>query len=166
MWQCWRVCASWKWEGLAERCASSPWCWCSRSLMSLTTMKIICVMMITMMLMCIVYVDQGGTVTKRLLNDFPVPPRKLTNQLFSVISALGPWEKMRFPHFFPFSYPGNQIIFLQLCPLFVCFFSLQLRRPKYLGDFSLMVLSQKDQWNLSSIRGRRILKILVRIKQI
>ena len=67
-------------------------------------------------------VDQGGTVTKRLLNDFPVPPRKLTNQLFSVISALGPWEKMRFPHFFPFSYPGNQIIFLQLCPLFVCFF--------------------------------------------
>ena len=72
-----------------------------KSLM-LMFMKMVFVMLITMMLICTVYVDQGGTVTKRLLNDFPVQPRKLTNQLFSVISAPGPWEKMRLPHFFFF----------------------------------------------------------------
>ena len=132
MWQCWRVCASWKWEGLAERWASSPWCWCSRSLMSLTTMKIICVMLITMMLMCIAYVDQGGTVTKRLLNDFPVPPRKLTNQLFSVIFAPGPWEKMRFPHFFPFPTLETRIYFYNSSPFTqnVWFFSCRIKKTK------------------------------------
>ena len=60
------------------------------------------VMLINMMLMCIVYVDQGSTVTKHLLNDFPVPTPKLTNQLFSVVSAPSPWETMRFPPFFLF----------------------------------------------------------------
>ena len=43
-----------------------------KSLM-LMFMKMVFVMLITMMLICTVYVDQGGTVTKRLLNDFPVP---------------------------------------------------------------------------------------------
>ena len=114
--------------------------------MSLTTMKIICVMLITMMLMCIVYVDQGGTVTKRLLNDFPVPPRKLTNQLFSVISAPGPWEKMRFPHFFLFQ--PRKPEYISTIPLLSLkmfdFFHVELRRPKYLVDSSFLALSQKD----------------------
>ena len=83
--------------------------------MSLMMMMMMCEMLITMS-MCIVYVDQGGTVTKRLLNDFPVPPRKLTNQLFSVISAPGPWEKMRFPHFFPFPTPETRIYFYNSSP--------------------------------------------------